>query len=53
MGLGRNRMVMIGRSLADLGHMPVMALGDRRPVRSLGNRIERSARKAEGGRHDQ
>jgi hypothetical protein len=36
-----------------LGHVPVMGLGDRRPIRSLGDRIQRGAREAESDRHDQ
>ena len=43
---------MIGGSLDDPGHVPVMGLGDHRPVRSLGDRIHRGAREAESDRHD-
>ncbi len=53
MGLGWGRMVMVGGSLVDHDHMPVMGLVNRRPIRSLGDRIQRGAREAEGNRHDE
>jgi hypothetical protein len=42
----RGRVVMVDGALADLGHVPVMGLGDRRCVHRLGDCIQRCAREA-------
>jgi hypothetical protein len=49
----RGRVVMVDGALADLGHVPVMGLGDRRCVHRLGDCIRHRQvnRRVTGSRH--